>query len=108
MDRLFSPGGDILLASEGTLIYFATYLAKTVKHSTIKLYLAAVRNVHILCGHADPVVGKLLLKRVSSGHFTLSDPYPSTTCYPKGFVSNKTHFTTLAGGKGLHNEGLKN
>ena len=64
MNRLFSPGGDILPASEGTLIYFATYLARTVKHSTIKLYLAAVRNLHILYGHGDPVVDKLLLKKV--------------------------------------------
>ena len=32
MNRLFSTGGDILPASEGTLIYFATYLARTVKH----------------------------------------------------------------------------
>ena len=67
MNRLFSPGGDILPASEGTLIYFATYLARTVKHSTIKLYLAAVRNLHIFCGHGDPVVGKLLLKKVLRG-----------------------------------------
>ena len=61
------PGGDILPASEGTLIYFATYLARTVKHSTIKLYLAAVRNLHILSGHGDPFVGKLLLKKVLQG-----------------------------------------
>ena len=67
MNRLFSPGGDILSAPDGTLIYFATYLARTVKHSTIKLYLAAVRNFHILCGHGDPVVGKLLLKKVLRG-----------------------------------------
>ena len=53
MNRLFSPVGDILPASEGTHIYFAAYLARTVKHSTIKLYLAAVRNLHILCGHGD-------------------------------------------------------
>ena len=67
MNRLFSPGGDTFPASEGTLNYFATYLARTVKHSTIKLYLAAVRNLHILCAHGDPVVGKLLLKKVLRG-----------------------------------------
>lgn len=75
MNRLFSPGGDTLPASEGTLTYFAIHLARTVKHSTIKLYLASVRNLHILCGQGDPVVDP-------SGQFTLSrsDPYPSTTC----------------------------
>ena len=62
-----SQEGDILPASEGTLIYFASYLARTVKHSTIKLYLAAVRNLHISCGHGDPLSGKLLLKKILRG-----------------------------------------
>ena len=48
MNRLTSPTGDILPASEGTLIYFASYLARTVRHCTIKTYLAAVRNLHIV------------------------------------------------------------
>ena len=60
-------GGDILPASEGTLIYFASYLARSVHHGTIKLYLAAVRNPHICCGHGDPLQGKLLLKKVLRG-----------------------------------------
>jgi len=47
-------GGDILSASEGTLIYFPSYLARSVRHGTIKLYLAAVCNLHICCGHGDP------------------------------------------------------
>ena len=69
-NRLMSQEGDILPASEGNLIYFASYLARTVKHSTIKLYLAAVRNLHISCGHGDPLSGKLLLKiKRSSGVF---------------------------------------
>ena len=72
-NRLMSQEGDILPASEGTLIYFASYLARTVKHSTIKLYLAAVRNLHISCGHGDPLSGKLLLKiKRSSGVFYAS------------------------------------
>ena len=66
-NRLMSQEGDILPASEGTLIYFASYLARTVKHSTIKLYLAAVRNLHISCGHGDPLSGKLLLKKILRG-----------------------------------------
>ena len=67
MNRLVSVTGDILPASEGTLIYFASYLARTVRHSTIKIYLAAVRNLHISCGHGDPLMGKLLLKKVLRG-----------------------------------------
>lgn len=67
MNRLVSANGDILPASEGTLIYFASYLARTVRHSTIKLYLAAVRNLHISCGHSDPLAGRLLLKKVLRG-----------------------------------------
>jgi len=42
MNRLLSPTSNILPASEGTLIYFASYLARTVRHSTIKHYLVAV------------------------------------------------------------------
>ena len=67
MNRLVSDRGDILPASEGTLIYFASHLARTVRHSTIKTYLAAVRNLHISCGHGDPLMGKLLLKKVLRG-----------------------------------------
>ena len=67
MNRLISSEGDILPASEGTLIYFASYLARKVKHGTIKLYLAAVRNLHISRGHGDPLKGKLLLRKVLRG-----------------------------------------
>ena len=67
MHRLVHDSGDILPAFEGTLIYFASYLAWSVCHSTIRLYLAAVRNLHISCGHSDPLVGKLLLRKVLRG-----------------------------------------
>ena len=67
MKRLVSDRGDILPASEGTLIYFTSHLARTVRHSTIKTYLAAVRNLHISCGHGDPLMGRLLLKKVLRG-----------------------------------------
>ena len=67
MNRLLGREGDVLSASEGTLIYFALYLARTVRHSTIKLYLAAVRNLHITAGYRDPLKGKLLLHKVLRG-----------------------------------------
>ena len=67
MHRLVHDSGDIFPASEGTLIYFASYLARSVRHSTIRLYLAAVRNLHISCGHSYPLAGKLLLRKVLRG-----------------------------------------
>ena len=67
MNRLLGPEGDVLPASEGTLIYFALYLARTVRHSTIKLYLTAVRNLHIPAWYRDPLKGKLLLHKVLRG-----------------------------------------
>ena len=67
MNRLASPTGDILPASEGTLIYFPSYLARTVRHCTIKIYLAAVRNLHMVSGYNDPLQGKLLLKKILRG-----------------------------------------
>ena len=67
MNRIMSSEGDILPATEGTLVYFASYLARTVRHSTIKLYLSVVRNLHISCGHGDPLQGKLLLRKVLRG-----------------------------------------
>ena len=48
-------------------MYFASYLARIVRHSTIKLYLAAVRNLHITAGFNDPLKGKLLLRKVLRG-----------------------------------------
>jgi len=67
MNRLTSPTGDIMPASEGTLIYFASHLARTVRHSTIKIYLAAIRNLHINSGYDDPLKGRLLLKKILRG-----------------------------------------
>jgi len=67
MNRLLGPDWDVPPTSEGTLIYFASYLARTVRHSTIKLYLAAVRKLHITAGYSDPLKGKLLLHKVLCG-----------------------------------------
>lgn len=85
-------------------IYFATYLARTVKHSTIKLHLAAVRNLQIL--HGDPVVGKLLLTKVLRGILrsqgrTRILGQPVT---PRVLLAIRPIFTTLAWGKGLRDD----
>jgi len=36
-------------------------------HSTIKIYLAAVRNLHIISGYDDPLHGRLILKKILRG-----------------------------------------
>ena len=89
-NRLMSRESDILPASEITLIYVASYLARTIKHSSIKLYLAAVRNLHISCGHGDPLSGKLLLKKILRGIFMLprSVTHSSSTRHSGVFTSH--------------------
>ena len=69
MNRLQSPSGEVLPASDSTLIYFASYLARSVRHCTIKLYLAAVHNLRITVGFSDPIKGKPLLCKVLKGIF---------------------------------------
>ena len=99
-----SNDGDILPASEGMLIYFASYLARTVKHSTIKLYLSADRNLHISCGHGDPVQGKFSLAKGDTGHSLLLGQvsYPLPTRHTRGVCSNPTNSSYMARGAGLH------
>ena len=52
---------------EWMLCLFVTFLANTVQHSTIKVYLSAVRSLHIEQGFADPLVDCLHLQRVLRG-----------------------------------------
>ena len=40
------------------------FLANTVQHSKIKIYLSAVHSLHIEQGYADPLVDCLWLQRV--------------------------------------------
>ena len=54
-------------ADEWTLCLFATFLASAVQHSTIKVYLSAVRALHIEQGFSDPLVDCLRLQRVLRG-----------------------------------------
>ena len=39
----------------------------SIRHGTIKTYLAAVRNLHIISGYKDPLRGRLLLKKILRG-----------------------------------------
>ena len=46
MHGLVDPFNPLLPTSELTLIYFISYLAQTVAHKTVKLYLVAVQDLH--------------------------------------------------------------
>ena len=48
--ELFRPTTGVFPAAEETLIQFATFLASSVKASSIKSYLAAVRHLHVRHG----------------------------------------------------------
>ena len=75
MHCLVHDSGDILPASEGTLIYFASYLARSVCHSTIRLYLPAARNLHISCGHCNPLVENYSWGKYSGASFVTKGTY---------------------------------
>ena len=57
----------MLPASEETLIRFCAHLADTLHHSSIKVYLSAVRSLHVDESLPDPLVGCLQLRRVLRG-----------------------------------------
>ena len=61
------PSGSPCPTDEWTLCLFATFLARSVKHSSIKVYLSAVRSLHIEEGFPDPLVNCLRLWRVVRG-----------------------------------------
>jgi len=42
-----TPATPLLPAKEVTLIYFVSHLAEYVKFHTIKVYLAAIHNLHV-------------------------------------------------------------
>ena len=61
------PNGTPSPTDEWTLCLFATFLAGSVQHSSIKVYLSAVRSLHIEEGFPDPLVNCLHLQRVIRG-----------------------------------------
>ena len=58
------PSGSPCPADEWTLFLFATFLANSVQHATIKVYLSAVRSLHIEQDFPDPLLNCLRLQRV--------------------------------------------
>ena len=54
-------------ADEWTLCLFVSFLAELIQHSSIKVYLSAVRSLHIEQGFPDPLLNCLRLQRVLRG-----------------------------------------
>ena len=67
MANRYSADGTSLPADEWTLCLFATWLAKDLKVASIKVYLSAVRALHIEEGYTDPMSDCLRLQRVLKG-----------------------------------------
>ena len=66
LGRIHSPGSPCP-ADEWTICLFATFLAGSLQHSSIKVYLSGVRALHIEQGFADPLHNCLRLRRVIRG-----------------------------------------
>jgi hypothetical protein len=66
-ENRLNSNGSPLPSGEWTLCLFATWLANNLKPASIKVYLSAVRALHIEHGYLDPLVGCLRLQRVVKG-----------------------------------------
>ena len=62
-----NQSGHPLPANEWTLCLYATFLAQSLRYSSIKVYFSAVRSLHIDYGLPDPMVDCLQLQRVLRG-----------------------------------------
>ena len=62
-----SKFGSPCPADEWTLCLFATFLASSLKYASIKVYLSAVRALHVECGFPNPLDNCLRLQRVIRG-----------------------------------------
>ena len=66
------PDGTLLPASEHTLMLFASFLARSLKPQSIKVYLYGVRTLHLDWGFPDPLEGaarlRLLLRGIKRVH----------------------------------------
>ena len=67
LDGHVSSNGSLLPTSEQTLLRFCSHLADRLHHSSIKVYLSAIRSLHIDQGFPDPLVNCLQLHRLLRG-----------------------------------------
>ena len=63
-DGRLNSDGSFPPADEETLMRFASLLADNLTHTSIKVYLSAVRSLHIDHGLSDPFVNCLRLQRL--------------------------------------------
>ena len=61
------PSGSPCPTNEWTLCLFVTFLARTLQHSSIKVYLSGIRALHIYQRFPDPLTDCLRLQRVVRG-----------------------------------------
>ena len=80
VSRIHSSGSPCP-ADEWTLRLFATFLAGSLQHSSIKVYLFGMRALHIKQGFADPLHNCLRLQRVICGT-KRTQGSPSSSCLP--------------------------
>ena len=59
--------GALLPADKRSLMRFVTSLSDSLHHSSIKVYLSAVRSLHINHGLPDPLLNCLQLQRLRRG-----------------------------------------
>ena len=66
-DTPLDLGHPLLPASEQILMRFCAHLADRLHHSSIKVYLSAVRSLHIDYGYPDPLSNCLQLQHLLEG-----------------------------------------
>ena len=88
MQGLISPSTPLLPASEITLIYFVSHLAKTVSYNTIKLYLFAVQDLHRQYNFPLNLPKMFRLQKVLT-------PLQSKSCSLFSTLTNRTRVVTL-------------
>lgn len=94
--KRFAYNGTIIPASEETILLFASYLSQKVRYSTIKVYLAAVRNLHIQLGFNSPVEHSILLPRLIRGikRVYTTDRRPRLPITPTLLLRFRQHLNT--------------
>ena len=64
---LLHANGSPLPAAELTIIRFIGSLSESCQASTIRVYLSAIRSLHVNCGLSDPLIGCLRIPLVVKG-----------------------------------------
>ena len=67
LDGRVNSNGSLLPASEHTLMRFCSHLTDRLHHSSIKVYLSAIRSLHIDQGFPNPLLNCLQLQRLLQG-----------------------------------------